>query len=71
MPAKELARYLRLVSFPTHYFIDSEGEILGAQPGYIEPEIYSPLLEYVGSGAYGEMGFEEWLEQEGKLQDGK
>lgn len=71
MPAKELARYLRLASFPTHYFIDSEGEILGAQPGYIEPEVYSPLLEYVGSGAFGEMGFEDWLEQEGKLQEGE
>lgn len=64
MPAKELARYLRLTSFPTHYFINSEGEILGAQPGYIEPFIYAPLLEYVGSGAYGEMGFEEFLEKE-------
>ncbi len=69
MPAKELARYLGLYSFPTHYFIDSNGEILGAQPGYIEPEVYSPLLDYVGSGAFGNMGFEEWLEKEGKLQE--
>ncbi|RNC84499.1 MAG: DUF255 domain-containing protein [Balneola sp.] len=64
MPARELARYLRLSSFPTHYFINSEGEILGAQPGYIEPFIYAPLLKYVGSGAYGQMKFEEFLEQE-------
>lgn len=71
MPAKELARYLRLASFPTHYFIDSNGEILGAQPGYIEPEVYSPLLDYVGSGAFGSMGFEEFLKKEGKLQEGK
>lgn len=64
MPSKELARYLRLGSFPTHYFIDSKGEILGAQPGYIEPYVYSPLLNYVGSGAYGEMSFEEFFEIE-------
>lgn len=64
MPAKELARYLRLTSYPTHYFIDSEGEILGAQPGFIEPYVYSPLLDYVGTGAYGNMSFEEFFEIE-------
>jgi thioredoxin-related protein len=71
MPARELARYLQLVSFPTHYFINSKGEVLGAQKGFIEPEVYSPLLDYVGSGAFGSMGFEEFLEKEGKLQEGK
>ena len=67
----ELARYLRLSSFPTHYFINSEGEILGAQPGFIEADIYSPLLNYVGSGAFGNMGFEEFLEKEEKTQENK
>tara|TARA_R110000868_G_scaffold259361_4_gene517249 strand:- start:13901 stop:14398 length:498 start_codon:yes stop_codon:yes gene_type:complete len=71
MPAVELARYLRLSSFPTHYFINSEGEILGAQPGFIEADIYSPLLNYVGSGAFGNMGFEEFLEKEEKTQENK
>ncbi len=61
--AVELARYLRLASFPTHYFISSDGEILGAQPGFIEPFIYSPLLEFVGSDAYGNMSFEDFVEE--------
>lgn len=61
--AVELARYLRLGSFPTHYFISSEGEILGAQPGFIEAFIYSPLLEFVGSDAYGNMSFEDFVEK--------
>jgi thioredoxin-related protein len=61
--ANELARYLRLSSYPTHYFIDAKGNILGAQPGYIEPEIYSPLLDYVGSDAMETMGFEEYFEK--------
>ena len=64
MTATALARYLQLRSFPTNYFINSEGEILGAQPGFIETDIYTPLLNYVGSGAFGRMGFEEFLEQE-------
>ena len=32
MPKYELARYLRLDSFPIHYFLSSDGEIIGAQP---------------------------------------
>lgn len=68
MQEQELARYLRLTSFPIHYFIDEEGEILGAQPGFIDAEVYAPLLNYVGSGAFGQMGFEEFLEAEGKSQ---
>lgn len=70
MPAKELARYLRLSSYPTHYFINSEGEILGAQPGFIEPYVYSPLLNYVGSGAFGNMSFEEFFEEEEEKSEG-
>lgn len=61
----ELARYLRLTSFPTHYFIDSEGEILGAQPGFIEPDIYTPLLDFVGTDSHKKMSFEEFFEKGG------
>jgi thioredoxin-related protein len=62
MPEYQLARYLRLSSYPTHFFIDSKGEILGAQPGFIEPFVYGPLLNYVGTDAYKNMGFEEFFE---------
>lgn len=62
MPEYELARYLRLSSYPTHYFIDSKGEILGAQPGFLEPFVYGPLLTYVGSDAFREMSFEDYFE---------
>lgn len=62
MPEYELARYLRLTSYPTHYFIDSKGEILGAQPGFLEPFVYGPLLDYVGSDAFKVQSFEEYFE---------
>ena len=58
----ELAQYLRITSFPTHFFINAEGEILGAQPGFLEPEIYAPLLNYVGSDAYQNQSFDEYFE---------
>lgn len=62
MPEFELARYLRLSSYPIHYFLDSDGELIGAQPGFIEPFVYGPLLEYVGSDAYKNQSFEEYFE---------
>lgn len=69
MPENELARYLRLTSYPTHYFIDAEGSILGAQPGFIEPYVYAPLLNYVGSDAFQEMSFDEYFEKNDKDSD--
>ena len=62
MPEYELARYLRLNSFPIHYFLSSTGEIIGAQPGFIEPYVYGPLLEYVGSDSYVSQSFEEYFD---------
>ncbi|HCD52591.1 MAG TPA: hypothetical protein DEQ34_09100 [Balneolaceae bacterium] len=59
----ELAQFLGISSYPTHYFIDAEGKILGAQPGYIEPDIYALILDFVGTDAYGEMDFDEYLEK--------
>lgn len=63
MPEYELARYLRLASYPTHYFLDSKGEILGAQPGFLEPFVYGSLLEYVGTDAFKVLSFEEYIEE--------
>ena len=62
LKAFELARYLRITSYPTHFFIDAEGAILGAQPGFLEPDIYTPLLNFVGSDAYKDQSFEEYFE---------
>ena len=58
----QLARGLQLQSFPTHYFVDAEGGVLGAQPGFIEPDIYALLLRYVGSDAFERITFDEYIE---------
>ncbi len=71
MKSYELARFLRITSFPTHFFIDSDGTILGAQPGFIEPYVFSPLLNYVGTGAFQTMGFEEYFEIEDDEEGGE
>lgn len=58
----QFARGLQLQSFPTHYFVDAEGGVLGAQPGYIEADIYALLLRYVGSNAYEHITFDEYID---------
>ena len=63
IPEFELARYLRLNSFPIHYFIDSNGEIIGAQPGFLEPNVYNPLLQYIGTDAFKSQSFDEFIEE--------
>ncbi len=63
VPEYELARYLRLYSYPTHYFIDSKGEVMAAQPGYIEPDIYALMLDFVGTGAINTQDFSSYVEE--------
>jgi thioredoxin-related protein len=61
----ELARYLRLSSYPTHYFLNSEGKIIGAQPGFLPADVFSPLMDYVSEGLFGEVSFMDYMENKG------
>lgn len=58
---RKLAAYLKLQSLPTHYFMDEEWVIYGMHPGFVPKEIFTPMLEYVGSGAHETMEFEQFL----------
>lgn len=61
----ELARLLRLTSYPTHYFLNSEGEIIGAQPGFLPADVFSPLMDYVSEGLFGKVPFLDYMEEKG------
>ena len=61
----ELARYLRLNSYPTHYFLNSDGEIIGAQPGFLPADVFSPLMDYVAEGLFGKVPFLDYMEKKG------
>lgn len=65
MKASELAYQLRLTSYPTHYFVQPDGEIIAAQPGYLPSDVYDPLLEYVGKDLFGKVSFEDFLIEKG------
>lgn len=63
MTQQSFARQMRVSGTPTFFFIDQEGSILGAQPGFIPKDIYQTLLTYLGTNTHEEMDFEEYLDQ--------
>jgi len=63
MTEAQFARALDNESIPTTYFLNQEGSILGLQPGYIESETFSKLLNFVGSDAFLNQSFQEFSSQ--------
>lgn len=63
MSQMAFSRQMRVTGTPTFFFIDQEGSVLGAQPGFMPKDIYETLLTYVGTDAYEEVDFEEYSKQ--------
>lgn len=59
----ELAQAFQIYSYPMHIFIDPDGEVLGAQPGFLPADIFGPLLTYIGEDLFGKVDFEEYLKE--------
>ncbi len=64
MTEAEFARALDNQNVPTTYFLNEEGAILGVQPGYIDQDVFSSLLQFVGSDAYLNQSFSEFNESD-------
>lgn len=64
MTESEFARALENKNVPTTYFLNDKGAILGVQPGYLEPDVFSSLLQFVGSDAYLDQTFNEFNKSE-------
>jgi thioredoxin-related protein len=60
---KDLKRKFTIVGYPTIWFIDSAGERIAFIPGYVPADEFLPALKFIQTGAYGEMTFEEFLDQ--------
>lgn len=60
MTESQFARALGNESVPTTYFLNNEGAILGKQPGYIEEDMFSKLLNFVGSDSFLTQTFQEF-----------
>lgn len=57
---EEFSKALENRSTPTYYFMNENGEVVGKQPGYMPADVFSSLLEFVGSGAYQDQTYEEF-----------
>ncbi len=62
---KELAFKFRALRTPTTIFLDSEGTVIGTQPGFLPGKIFDKLLAYVGSDLYNQLSFEKYLNKHG------
>lgn len=59
---RDFARAMRITGTPTFIFLDSAGEIIAGQPGFIPEDLYLQILKFVGTDAYLDQTFEEFAE---------
>lgn len=58
----ELALQLGVRSYPTTIFLNSEGEPVAAQPGFVEPSRFHHMLSYIGSERFLSQSFSEYMQ---------
>jgi len=57
---KSLSNAFGIKKLPTIIFINSNGKPIAQQPGYMPPDIFTKLLDFVGSGAYKNTSFNKY-----------
>lgn len=62
---QQLSRKFRVSSTPTFIFLNSEGDIIGTQPGYLPSEVFDKLLAFVGMDLTGTVSFKQYLKEHG------
>lgn len=62
---RELAGRFRVSRTPTTIFLDSEGKVIGNQPGYLPTRIFDKMLAFVGAGLQEEISFKDYLKKHG------
>jgi thiol:disulfide interchange protein len=58
--SEEMVRMYRVRAVPTFIFIDSEGKPATVLPGAVPANIFSAVLDYVSTGSYKTMEFDEF-----------
>ena len=57
----DLSSSFGVKTYPTTVFIDSNGQTIGQQSGYMEVEVFEKLLAYVGSNSYKSVLFDDFF----------
>jgi len=60
MSEREFSAMLNSSSLPTTFFMNSEGDLLGMQPGLLPADVFEDLLHFVGTNAFESNTFEEY-----------
>lgn len=62
---RQLAGKFRISRTPTIIFFDSDGSVIGAQPGFLPAKVFDKLLGYVGQDLTGSIPFRQYLKNHG------
>ena len=60
----QVALMFRVNSYPTTWFLSSEGRPLIPVRGYYGPDLFAPMLRFVEGGWYEKMDFDMYMERE-------
>jgi len=63
---RSLAQKFFIRSLPTIWFLEADQEKITNVPGYIPPEIFSKVLEWLHTGTYKTKPFKDFMESEKK-----
>ncbi|WP_345970099.1 MULTISPECIES: thioredoxin family protein [Sulfurimonas] len=61
----DFAKHVGYNFYPSSLFLDADGEIIFAAPGYVEEKDFFKMLDYVSSGAHKSMTYDSF-NREGK-----
>lgn len=62
----QVALMFQVSSYPTTWFLTSEGRPLLPVRGYYGPDLFAPMLRFVEGGWYEKMDFDMYMEREKK-----
>ena len=56
----QLAQSFGVSGYPTIVFFDSNGDVINSLPGYLPPERFLPVIQFIGENQYKKMSWEEY-----------
>ena len=63
---RQLAKKLRVSGYPASFFFASDGQLIGSQPGYLDPVVFADLADYIGGGHHTTKSFSAFRDQKSK-----
>ena len=60
---RELAKLYQVSGVPAIWFLESDRKRIAPLPGYVPPQRFKIVLNYIGEGWYKSISFEEYLEK--------